>query len=380
MIAFNLVGTNKNSGTKTFNTNFLRQLELSYIDEDILIYVSKSYINNLETKVSKKIQIKIKSDLFENFIIRFLWMQFYLPIELKIKKVKVLFSSNNYSPFIIKYLNIKSVLFVHTVLPWHYFNLLPGNSLKKYFIKKIMEISILNSEIIIVPSKFAKKMISNNLKVNPDQIKVIFLGADHISNTSQTMPKLENFNYEDKYFLSVLSCVRYHNIIKLLKAYKAFTSVTSFEIRFVIVLTILDQDYFNEIKDFISKNFTDDKVLILPNLENDYLKNIYKNSLLYLFTSYSETFGFTSLEAMFYNKPLIVSKTSALEEINGDIPEYFDPDDVEEIKFKLLKVINENNFNNLDIDKKAVAQNQFKKYKWKKTFDETFLVLKNLIN
>ena len=41
MIAFNLVGTNKNSGTKTFNTNFLKQLELSYVDEDILVYVSK---------------------------------------------------------------------------------------------------------------------------------------------------------------------------------------------------------------------------------------------------------------------------------------------------------------------------------------------------
>ena len=104
--------------------------------------------------------------------------------------------------------------------------------------------------------------------------------------------------------------------------------------------------------------------------ENDYLK-IFINSLLYLFTS-TQNFGLTSLEAMFYNKPLIVSKTSALEEINGNIPQYFDPDDVEEIKFKLLKVINENNLNS-----KAVAQNQFKKYKWKKTFDETFLVIKN---
>ena len=57
-----------------------------------------------------------------------------------------------------------------------------------------MESSILSSEIIIVPSKFAKKMISNNLKVSPDQIKVIFLGADHISNTSRKIPKLNNFN------------------------------------------------------------------------------------------------------------------------------------------------------------------------------------------
>lgn len=379
MIALNLVGINKNSGTKTFNINFLKQIELSNIEENIVIYVSKSYVDKLKIQGSKKIKIKIQSDLLENFIFRFLWMQFILPIDLKLEKVKVLFSSNNYSPLILKYINLESVLFVHTVMPWHYFHLLPGNFFKKYFIKKIMEFSILNSKNIIVPSNFAKKMIIDNFNINPDKIKVVFLGADHISDTIQTMPKLMNFNYEDKYILSVLSCVRYHNIIKLLEAYKSLVRLSKFKIRFVIVLTVLDQKYFNEINDFIRKNFTDKQVLILPNLENNYLKKIYKNCSLYLYTSYSETFGFTSLEAMFYNKPLIISKTSALEEINGDIPEYFDPDDVEEIKSKLEKVIKVINSENFYLKKKDMSHHQFQKYKWKKTFEETYAVLKNFI-
>ena len=46
----------------------------------------------------------------------------------------------NYSSYFLKFLNIKSVLFVHTVMPWTYFDLQPGNLLKK-FIKKAMEIS-----------------------------------------------------------------------------------------------------------------------------------------------------------------------------------------------------------------------------------------------
>ena len=76
MIAINLVGTKKNSGTKTFNVNFFKQLNLK-IDEEIVIYISKSYLSNLDGNFSKKIRFKIKSDILENFIIRFIWMYFF---------------------------------------------------------------------------------------------------------------------------------------------------------------------------------------------------------------------------------------------------------------------------------------------------------------
>ena len=56
MIAINLVGTKKNSGTKTFNVNFFKQLNLK-IDEEIVIYISKSYLSNLDRNFSKKNKI-----------------------------------------------------------------------------------------------------------------------------------------------------------------------------------------------------------------------------------------------------------------------------------------------------------------------------------
>ena len=48
MIALNLIGTNKNSGTKTFNLNFFKQIDLISIDDDIIIYIPKSYINDTQ--------------------------------------------------------------------------------------------------------------------------------------------------------------------------------------------------------------------------------------------------------------------------------------------------------------------------------------------
>ena len=86
MIALNLIGTNKNSGTKTFNTNLLKKLSYISQKENLVIYTSKNYLNDIKVKFGKNINFVSKSNVYENFIIRFLWMQLFLPISLKKKK------------------------------------------------------------------------------------------------------------------------------------------------------------------------------------------------------------------------------------------------------------------------------------------------------
>ena len=379
MIAFNLLGTQKNSGTKTFNINFFKETINFDYNKKILVYIPKFYLNDISLKSSDKIKIIVKSELYNNFFIRFIWLQIILPIELKIKNVKVLFSSSNYSPFLLKILNIKSVLFVHSVLPWLHFDLMPGNRIKNFFIKKMMEISIFISNSIIVPSNFAKINFIKELNIHPNKINVINLGADHISINKNIDDKLIGFDYNQNYILSVISCVKYHNILNLLKSFKNFLDQTNYKVKFVLVVTILDKKYFEILKDFVKNNFDKEQVIFLPNLENKYLSNIYKNSSLYVFTSYSETFGLTSLEAMHFDIPLLISNTSSIYEINGDIPEYFDPDNISEIKDKLIKIFklkNESPQTNFNINKK---NEHLKNYLWKNTFNDTYEVLKRII-
>ena len=138
MIAFNLVGTDKNSGTKTYNINFLKQINSNFLDEDLIVYVPKSYADNIELNSNNKITYKIKSNLLNNFILRFFWLQIWFPLELKNNKVTTLFSACNYSPILIKILNIRSVLFIHSVIPWQYLNLLPGSKFKNIFLPMIL--------------------------------------------------------------------------------------------------------------------------------------------------------------------------------------------------------------------------------------------------
>ena len=86
-------------------------------------------------------------------------------------------------------------------------------------------------------------------------------------------------------------------------------------------------------------------------------------------------FGLTSLEAMSQSTPVVISNTSALPEINKKAAQYFNPDDIKDIKNKLKKVI---------LDKKLRVKlvnngiELLKKYNVSKSVKKTFNIIENL--
>ena len=81
---------------------------------------------------------------------------------------------------------------------------------------------------------------------------------------------------------------------------------------------------------------------------------------------------------MNYNIPLLVSKTSALEEINGNFAEYFNPDDVDEIKNKIAKIFKDTEHSkNKEIFFKKRNETQLKKFLWKENYLQTIKILRN---
>ncbi len=352
-VAIDFVGTNLGSGTKTYNINFCKELENTSTNNEFLIFVTESYFREIKLfKKNPKIKYKIKSNILSKILPRLIWMQFIFPFELKIAGIKKLYSPMNLSPLILKFFKIKIVLALHSNLPWVYFNLMPGNIFRNFFTKKLMELSIRNCETLIVDSYFAKNEISEILKINKDKIEVIHLGInDKYLSPNEKNNFIKNFDYSQKYILSVLSCVRYHNIIKLLKAFKIFINEKNIEIKFVLVLQVLDKEYFIEIENYIKNNFKNNEIILFNNIQSEYLLSLYRKAQLYLFSSYCEVFGLTSLEAMSQGCPVLISKNSALPEINSDACIYFNPDNENEIKDKIYKILNDSNLKNDLINK-----------------------------
>jgi glycosyltransferase involved in cell wall biosynthesis len=371
-LAIDMIGTHLGSGTKTYNLNFCNYVNSQNINEKIYIFITKDYLDNINLQSNTKINYIIKSAIFSNTFFRILWMQLFLPFELKKLKIEKLYSPMNMGPIFLRLFNIKLILGLHSNLPWVYFSKMPGNFFRNIFTKFIMEKSIFACDTLIVDSKFAKNELTNLLKINENKVFAIHLGIDKIYlNLDNNEDYLNNFEYNN-YIISVLSCVKYHNIINLLKAFKLLKQEKNIDFKFVFVLQILDKKYFSIINDFILNNFEKHEIIFLHNLDNKYLVNLYRKATFYIFSSYCEVFGLTSLEAMSQGCPVLISNKSALPEINGEAAEYFDPDNENQIKESMHKILSDVNFRNDIITKGRIHS---KKFRWEKTVQETIKIL-----
>ena len=371
-IAIDMVATNLGSGTKTYNLNFCSYLNQEHLNKNIYIFVSKNYSDHIKDYNNKNIRYIIKPNFISNIFFRIIWMQFFLPFELKSLKVEKLFSPMNFGPILLKLFNIKFILALHSNLPWVFFSKMPGNKFRNFFTKFLMEVSIIACDTLIVDSKFAKEEIVKLLKIKRDKALIVYLGIDKkYINKNKNNNYLNDFDYKN-YIISVMSCVKYHNVINLLKAFKLLKSDQDSNLKLVFVMQILDLKYFNEIKIFIKKNFNQDEIVFLDNLDGKYLANLYQNAQFYIFSSYCEVFGLTSLEAMSQGCPVMISKNSALPEINDNAATYFNPDDSLEIKETMNKILIHPNFKNELIEKGNI---RYKQFSWKSTVRETLNIL-----
>ena len=377
-IAIDFVGTNIGSGSKTYNINFCNELNSLQLKKKIKIFICKNYYSQINNKLkkNKKVEFIFKPNFLSIGFIRILWIQFVLPFELRYLGVKKLYSSLNFSPIIANFFRIKVALCCHSNLPWIYFNFMPGNFIRNFFVKKLMEYSIYSCDILIVNSFYAKREIIKILKIKEKKIKVIYLGIDKtLRLVNDRLSLIENFRYDKRYILSVISCVRYHNIINILKAFKKLLDEVNFSISLVLVMQILDKKYFKEVKNYIKDNFQDNKIIILSNLKKEQLVNLYKNSKAYVFSSYCEVFGLTTLEAMHYKVPVIVSNRSALPEINSDAALYFDPDNAYQIKNALKKSLLNKNVGDKLIKK---GTKNLKRFVLSKSIKSTYKIIEEL--
>ena len=172
------------------------------------------------------------------------------------------------------------------------------------------------------------------------------------------------FDFKNRYILSVASCVRYHNFINILDAFKN-TNYKKKKIKLVLIMQILDKKYFEEIKNYVYKNFDNNEIFFFKNLNTNLLNKFYSKSFIYIFSSYCEVFGLTSLEAMKYKIPVLISNCSALPEVNGDAALYFNPNNPSDISIKINKLINSQRLRKSLIHK---GIKQVNKFKWINTY------------
>jgi glycosyltransferase involved in cell wall biosynthesis len=238
------------------------------------------------------------------------------------------------------------------------------NHKKISFIKRQ---TINRADKIICISKKTKEDLINYFSINENKIEVVYLA-------SGIKEKRLRINLEKKYpnhLLFVGSRRGYKNYNNFISAYaKSKTLRQNFKIIFFGGERVSKLDYMVikqnklDLKNFL---FLDDKKASLPFL--------YSNVAALIYPSFYEGFGLPIVEAMSFSCPVISSWGGSLKEIGGDGIEYFNPNEIEDISYKLEKVLFSKKILKAQIEY-GIRRSQ--KFSWEKCATETINVYKNI--
>ena len=222
--------------------------------------------------------------------------------------------------------------------------------------------SIKISDHILCPSKKTKNDLIDIYKVDKNKITVTYFGIEKFDELS-----IKNTFFENKkpFILFVGARGRYKNFMNFINAYSL-----SKKLKKDFTVFCFGGGNFTEEEKAFFRNNKIDNLVFKSNIDNDEtLLNLYKKAKCLVYPSSHEGLGLPPLEAMSLGCPVITSNHEGIIEGVGDAAETFDPNNVDEIKFKIEKILYSDESINELINKGKI---QSKKFSWNKCVKETW--------
>ena len=237
----------------------------------------------------------------------------------KFKKYRLVHFTNQYCRLSFKYFNCPKVFTIHDLNQLHEPQI-KKHKLNKHLRKLKKRIDLANRVIAI--SNFVAKDIASFFPEAEKKIKVIYNGADKLKAKENHQPKY----LPTKSFLFAIGFLspkkNFHTLPALLKG-------NNYE----LIISGIETSYKENILAEALKYNCLDRVIITGTITDDDKAWYYKNCSAFLFPSTAEGFGLPVIEAMYFGKPVFLSKYTSLPEIGGDAAFYFnsfEPIDMQE--------------------------------------------------
>lgn len=209
------------------------------------------------------------------------------------------------------------------IVTLHDLNFLHDSSSEKKARKstKLVQKNIVNADAIVCISQFVKEdFLKNkhlfNIKSNA-KIDVIYNGL--------IFPEKNNFTSENKYEFLNRKYILNIGVLFPKKNQEVLLDLISKNNRDLVLITSsAKSEYKEKFLEKIKNLGLENRVHILENVENDEKYFLIQNCESYCHPSLAEGFGIPPVEAMYFGKPVFLSKLTSLPEIGGDLAFYFD--------------------------------------------------------
>lgn len=279
-------------------------------------------------------------------------------ISFKIPKCNVYWSPHYNAPLFIKHADYK-VLTVHDVFHLAYYNEL--SFLQKKYVDFFIKPTLQKYDQIVTVSEFSKNEILKYLNVDRKKITVIHNGINY--DFFNEKKESDNVNNIGRYILFVGNIKPHKNIIGLLYAFYNICNYSTFS-DLKIIIVGKKEGFVTGIKDIdklIDKLDLKNKVIFAGIVTDEELRDYYHGAELLVFPSFYEGFGLPPLEAMACETPTVVSDRASMPEVCGDASLYFNPDDIDDMKNKIIKVLDNKTLKS-ELIKKGI--NRAAAYRW----------------
>ena len=222
------------------------------------------------------------------------------------------------------------------VVTLHDLNFLHDQSSAKKALKtkKLVQKNIGNADAIVCISEFAKNDFEQNrslfkLKENV-KIEVIYNGL--IFPEHEIPDFSSKFNFIEKKFILTIGVLfpkkNQHVLLEMISKNDRDLVLVSSDYK-----SAYKEEFIAKVKELKLEN----RVHILENISNDEKYFLFQKCESYAHPSLAEGFGIPPVEAMFFGKPVFLSRLTSLPEIGGDFAFYFDDFSAEKMNYIYLK-------------------------------------------
>ncbi|MCT4589740.1 MAG: glycosyltransferase family 4 protein [Carboxylicivirga sp.] len=262
---------------------------------------------------------------------KFFRLGFELPYILKKNKIEVAHFQYIVPP--IK--TCKYVVTIHDVL---------FKDFKKYFsisyrIKNglLFYLSCFYSDRVLTVSDYSKRAIQRHFNYK----KEIYVTPNAVSVNKKDVLKV-NLPFKDKFILYVSRIEPRKNQALLIKVWSELKmDLKGYGLVIVGSTGIEDEEFNNTIHQLPQSQ--KDKFIWLEGICNKELAYLYQNCSLFVYPSAAEGFGIPPLEAAIYGANVLCSKSTAMGDFKFFGDNLFDPEDIEELKMKILRELSSEN-------------------------------------
>lgn len=291
------------------------------------------------------------------------------------------FWSPHYNVPVINFAKTLKVTTIHDVFHLAYYDTL--STKQKIYARLMMNRAVQTADLIFTVSEFSKSEILKYTDCKPKKVHVVYNGID-CNKFSKQQPEsiirtvLAKYKISNSYILYVGNVKPHKNLEKALLGYKLFLEQNRSlidEVKFVIVGK---RDGFitgdEKVKGMLLDPFFKERVIFTGWVKDEDLPVLYQKSLLFVFPSLYEGFGFPALEAMAAGCPVISSDAACLPEIYKDVALYFNPESEEEIAAAILEMVSNDTLRGRLVEQGLIHA---KTFTWEKSLQKKIALIES---